>query len=190
MVDISMGKYSQLDLIEDSSITIYERNAEGSSLDGSSSARFKKLASSDAGAGLEELGSDNPLHDCNDRIDMPGDSSHPNGVSVEPSSRREPEMTVKQRLVGWACLFLAIMSGSLIGPMFRYIQNAGIAPVLAASWRCQCMSIFLSILAVLERSCNRANRVAWTAPNPDLNGTILFYVFVAGMGWAGNLLLW
>jgi hypothetical protein len=191
MVDISMGKFSRLYDLEDTSISIYTstRSNEGGGMD--SSTRFKKLASSEAGA--EVMGSINPLHGLEDSHMSSDTDGNLTCSSSGPSGghERSTEMSIQQRLVGWTCLFLAIMSGSLIGPMFRYIQNEGIAPVLAASWRCQCMSLFLSTLAIFERCSSRTNRVAWLAPNADLNGRpILLYVCIAGMGWAGNLLLW
>lgn len=181
-----MGKFSRVDDLEDTSVSIYTSTycIEGG-IDGS--ARFQKLPPSDAG--IDALDSINPLQD------LEGNHRSDDALSMTDNNSaqdvRTAEISAQHRLIGWTCLFLAIMSGSLIGPMFRYIQNAGIAPILAASWRCQCMSIFLSALAIFEWFSSRANRVAWMAPNPNLNGRpILLYVCIAGMGWAGNLLLW
>lgn len=94
------------------------------------------------------------------------------------------------KLLAWLSMVLAILSGSSIGPMFKYMQKGGISPCLAASWRCQCMFIFLAPLAILERLRNDNAKVNFLAKKPDLTFPVFGHVIIAGMVWAGNLLFW
>lgn len=96
----------------------------------------------------------------------------------------------RQLLMGWSSMFLAVMAGSLIGPMFKYLQNRGIASMLAASWRCQCMMILLIPLAIMERMYGKNAVTDWTARKPNLSFPVGVHVLIAGIGWAGNLLFW
>jgi hypothetical protein len=114
-------------------------------------------------------------------------------INFEETQPEEPKVekhTLGQLVMGWASMFLAVMAGSLIGPMFKYMQNHGVASMLAASWRCQCMSILLIPLAIMERMYSKNASTDWTARKPDLSFPIYMHVLIAGAGWAGNLLFW
>jgi len=96
----------------------------------------------------------------------------------------------KERIAAWISLILAIFSGSLIGPAFKYMAKHNIKPILAAAWRCQCMCIFLIPLAIIERVSNKMNKVEWFSKKSDLNYSILTHVIIAGIAWCVNLLFW
>lgn len=91
------------------------------------------------------------------------------------------------KLLGWSAMFLAMMSGASIGPMFKYLENHSIAPLMAASWRCQCMLIFLIPLAFVE---SKFNPTQWFEVKPGLKYPVIVYIIIAGVSWAGNLLSW
>ena len=185
---LMMGKFKELDSVEEEEESTYRFSGNVDD------AKEKGVVEST----VEQLVSENPMLYGGDNV-LLNISSHSLGLSnhggrlpnyVEPNPAANREYSFRERIVGWVCLFLAIMSGSLIGPMFRYIQDRGITPVLAASWRCQCMSIILIPLALLERTVDPTKRVKWFSSNSELKGPIILYVALAGIGWAGNLLLW
>jgi uncharacterized membrane protein len=91
------------------------------------------------------------------------------------------------KLIGWFAMFLAMMSGASIGPMFKYLENQNIAPLMAASWRCQCMLIFLIPLAFIE---TKFHSTQWFETKPGLGYPVIVYILIAGVSWAGNLLSW
>ena len=101
-------------------------------------------------------------------------------------------------ILAWICMITAIMVGSSIGPMFKYMESHHITPCLAASWRCQCMVIFLLPAAFLERisisnislTTNYNQNVSWLAKMPDLSYPLFVHIGIAGLAWAGNLLCW
>ena len=97
--------------------------------------------------------------------------------------------TSHERILAWLALLLAILSGSLIGPTFKWLQAHKIPPVLAAAWRCQTMSIFLIPLAIAER-CKKANQIDWFTTNTDLNYSIFVHTVISGFAWCANLLFW
>lgn len=39
--------------------------------------------------------------------------------------------------IGWIAMILAILSGAAIGPVFKYMEEQNISPVLAAAWYIQ-----------------------------------------------------
>jgi drug/metabolite transporter (DMT)-like permease len=88
---------------------------------------------------------------------------------------------------GWFAMFLAMMSGASIGPMFKYLENQNISPLMAASWRCQCMLFFLVPLAIIE---SKYNPTQWMEIKPGLTYPVIVYILIAGVTWAGNLLSW
>jgi drug/metabolite transporter (DMT)-like permease len=86
----------------------------------------------------------------------------------------------------------AIMAGASIGPIFKYMQANSVPAILAASWRCQCMCIFLIPAAIIERFAKKSlpNRIDWFAKYPDLTFKLYVHIFIAGLAWTANLLLW
>jgi drug/metabolite transporter (DMT)-like permease len=91
------------------------------------------------------------------------------------------------KALGWVAMFLAMMSGASIGPMFKYLENQHIAPLMAASWRCQCMLFFLIPMAAIE---SKYNPTQWFETKPGLTYPVIVYILIAGVSWAGNLLSW
>lgn len=94
-------------------------------------------------------------------------------------------------ILAWLCMFCAIVVGSSIGPIFKYMQWHHISPCLAASWRCQCMVIFLIPAAIIERNFSSIrNRIDWLEKKPDLQYPLFVHTFFAGLAWTGNLVCW
>jgi len=117
--------------------------------------------------------------------------------------------TATVKYVAWACMLLAILSGAAIGPAFKVMESFNIPPLLAASWRCQCMSFVLLPLAWLEAHCKGPTRqpIGWLSiPPPPEHGSphagsgskqeqpakyrLVTYMLLAGAGWGVNLLAW
>lgn len=93
--------------------------------------------------------------------------------------------------MAWGSLVLAIIAGSSIGPVFKFMAHHGIPPCLSASWRCQCMSVFLIPLSIIEVYFDPVkNSVDWMGYKPDLQFPVVVHVVISGVAWAGNLLLW
>ena len=123
--------------------------------------------------------------DDNDNDD--DDDNNANDCAVKNDT--STTITLKERISAWVSLLLAILSGSLIGPAFKYMAKYNIPPILAAAWRCQTMCIFLIPLALLER-CNKASQISWFSINPDLNYSTFVHCIIAGVAWCLNLLFW
>ena len=96
-----------------------------------------------------------------------------------PSFTESPENSISQSMKpsfiesikAWVCLSLAIMSGAAIGPMFKFMASRNIKPALSASWRCQCMVIFLVPIALFEiRGEQKQGRspIEWFKKKPGL----------------------
>lgn len=105
----------------------------------------------------------------------------------------------KEKLAGrsWLHLIIAgiallssLVAGSSIGPVFRYLTSQGIRPCLAASWRCQCMSIFLAPVALAETYMDPRNKVEWFQKKPDLSYPVIVHVIFSGLSWSGLMLFW
>lgn len=90
---------------------------------------------------------------------------------------------------GWIAMILAILSGAGSGPMFKYMEDSGIKPALAASWRCQCMSVFLIPLAVIEMMKKR-EYIMFLERRANLQYQIYVHVLIAGFAWSATLLFW
>lgn len=74
--------------------------------------------------------------------------------------------------------------------MFKYMEQNGISPCLAASWRCQCMTLFMIPAALAERWWSPANEIEWFERKEDLAYPIAIHVIFAGLSWTGYLLFW
>lgn len=92
--------------------------------------------------------------------------------------------------IGWIAMALGLLSAAGIGPMFKFMEEQHVQPALAASWRCQCMIIFLIPLAILEAVRNPKARIRWFDRKPDLDYQVYVHILIAGVGWSMNLLLW
>lgn len=110
--------------------------------------------------------------------------------SINEDDHKPKENKIRDLLLAWFSMVLAICSGSAIGPMFKYMEQNKIPPFLSASWRCQCMIIFLLPMALLESRLDTGASIHWWERAPDLSFPLFVYVFAAGMGWVGNLLFW
>jgi len=97
----------------------------------------------------------------------------------------------KRMALAWICMMLAILSGSSIGPVFKYMEINGVTPLLAASWRSQCMSIWLFPFTIIEivRS-DPAERSSWFDTKADLKFPVGVHVLIAGILWSVSLLSW
>lgn len=92
--------------------------------------------------------------------------------------------------IAWISMFLALIAGASIGPLFKYMHEYGIMPCLAASWRCQSMSLILLPMAIAEVLYDKRNNVDWFAQKPDLQFPVIVHVLFSGLAWSGNLLCW
>jgi drug/metabolite transporter (DMT)-like permease len=93
-------------------------------------------------------------------------------------------------ILAWVSVILAVLAGASIGPAFKYMSHHGIRSCLSASWRCQCMLIFLLPIAVFEAISDKNKRVDWFARKPDLKYPVIVHVLFSGLAWSGNLLSW
>lgn len=98
---------------------------------------------------------------------------------------------LKYRIFAWICMLLAILSGSSIGPVFKYMETNGVHPFQAASWRSQCMIIWLIPFCILEAwSLPKDKVVSFFERKQDLPFPLGIHVIIAGLMWCGSLLLW
>jgi len=93
--------------------------------------------------------------------------------------------------LAWASMILAVMSGSAIGPAFKWFEQHDIHETLAASWRCQVMAIILIPIACIEARyfSHPWNWLTWDR-KADLKYPVVWYVLAAGLAWSLNLLCW
>ena len=113
--------------------------------------------------------------------------------SVEEKQRHDSALhrqSWKDLIMAWLSVSLALIAGASIGPVFKYMSQQGIRPCLSASWRCQCMSIFLGPLALAEAFYDKKNKVDWFMKKPDLPFPVIVHILFSGLAWAGNLLSW
>lgn len=68
----------------------------------------------------------------------------------------------------------------------------GVPSCLAASWRCQCMTLFLLPLAIIEAWSRRNTHepVPWFSRVPDLPFPVWVHILIAGIAWSVNLYCW
>lgn len=112
-------------------------------------------------------------------------------TDVEPCRKRVSTFEKWRRFIlAWMSIVLAVLAGASIGPVFKYMSRHGIRSCLSASWRCQCMLIFLLPIAVLEVVTDNKKKVDWFARKPDLKYPVIVHVFFSGLAWTGNLLTW
>jgi drug/metabolite transporter (DMT)-like permease len=109
-------------------------------------------------------------------------------LSIEDVS---PASSWKAVVLAWTSMILALIASSSIGPVFKFMAHHGIPPFLSASWRCQCMTVFLIPLAIAEVYMDPIkNKVDWFGYKPDLRFPVIVHVGISGIAWAGNLLAW
>lgn len=109
---------------------------------------------------------------------------------TEAEQKPTSGMSLKQFILAWTSMILAVIAASSIGPVFKYMESQGIGPLLAASWRCQCMVMFLVPLAIFEAWSSKEKRVDWFKVKPGLTFPVIVHLLFSGLAWAGNLLTW
>lgn len=92
-------------------------------------------------------------------------------------------------LIGLGSMFIAIMTNSLTGPAFKYIENHHIQPSLAAAWRGHCMVFFLFPIAYFEY-LQTGKTIQYFDKKDDLPYSVYIHVLFGGIGWSGTLLFW
>jgi hypothetical protein len=122
------------------------------------------------------------------------DSEEPETIQSEGGTKnmfRSGKKSWKEIILAWLSVGLALIAGASVGPIFRYMQNHGIRPCLSASWRCQCMTLILLPLAIIEVYMDvKKNKVDWFDTKPDLPYPLIVHVIFSGMAWSVNLLSW
>jgi drug/metabolite transporter (DMT)-like permease len=116
-------------------------------------------------------------------------------ANVEALNNTETQITEQKQswrdfLLAWFCMIVAIFAGASIPPVFKYLAKSGIRPCLAASWRCQCMTLILAPMALIESYSDKKYKVDWFAKKPDLPFPVIVHVLFSGLAWGGNLTLW
>lgn len=115
-------------------------------------------------------------------------------VSTQAASQDASAAQVKPMMMvilAWLSMILAVMSGSAIGPAFKWFEQHNIHELLAASWRCQVMAIILIPLAFIEaRYFNHPWHWLTYERKPDLKYPVAWYILAAGAAWALNLTCW
>lgn len=121
---------------------------------------------------------------------MSGDNASAS-TSLSPQRGLTSYFTTEFRnlVTAWLSMCLAVISGSSIGPVFKYMSTHGIHAMQSASWRCQCMLIWLGPLAIVEMM-KESSHVTWFDIRPGLRYPVYVHVILAGVFWAGNLLTW
>jgi drug/metabolite transporter (DMT)-like permease len=77
-----------------------------------------------------------------------------------------------------------------IGPMFKYMEQHGVRPCLAVSWRCQCMCIFLIPILIYQHRNNAIPRISWLGRHEDLKYPFIVYIIVDCFAWSANVITW
>jgi drug/metabolite transporter (DMT)-like permease len=116
-------------------------------------------------------------------------------ANVETLNSTETQITEQEQswrdfLLAWFCMIVAIFAGASIPPVFKYLTKSGIRPCLAASWRCQCMTLILAPMALIESYSDKKYKVDWFAKKPDLPFPVIVHVLFSGLAWGGNLTMW
>jgi drug/metabolite transporter (DMT)-like permease len=146
----------------------------------------------------------NPIHTSSGEGDDQGsDANIPSNHGEARDAAdvtQEPKETPKKFscfkiALAWACMLLAIMSGAAIGPAFKLMEANHVPPVLAASWRCQCMCFVLWPLVMIEARVQGTQgfnmKWLWSRETlPGLSYPIVGYATLAGVAWALDLLCW
>eukprot|EP00823_Brevimastigomonas_motovehiculus_P004725 TRINITY_DN3221_c0_g1_i1.p1 TRINITY_DN3221_c0_g1~~TRINITY_DN3221_c0_g1_i1.p1 ORF type:complete len:872 (+),score=233.45 TRINITY_DN3221_c0_g1_i1:109-2724(+) len=109
--------------------------------------------------------------------------------TIAVSSLQAPT-THSQMIVAWISLCIGILCMSAIGPTFVYVTQMGVTPLMAVTWRCECMLIFVWVPALIEFfRASKEERRKWVATKPgDIH--VLWYVYGNGLSWGTSLLLW
>lgn len=116
----------------------------------------------------------------------------PSDLDVVVKNEVVKTSSIGKAVFDWMAMALAIIAGASIGPVFKYMEQHDISACLACSWRCQCMCVFLIPLAFVEMYVHgsRGNKTSWFARIPELSYPLYVYIFIAGVAWAANLMLW
>jgi len=99
----------------------------------------------------------------------------------------------KHNVFTWLSLFASIGSGALTGPIFKYIQNHNIQPILAVTWRCACMLFFLIPGTIIERILNKKKYNDFIKDyfiTEKSKYPLILYVIISSIGWSFTLFFW
>ncbi len=76
-------------------------------------------------------------------------------------------------LIAWVSLVLAVLTWSIMGPSFVYLNRKGVQPILAAAWRHQAVVMFVLIPMLIEyRRFPKDRRWRWFARFEELDEEI------------------
>lgn len=126
---------------------------------------------------------------------------------------QQQQSNLTQIILTWSSMALAMLSQSVIGPIFKYMRVHGVKMCLAASWRCQCMVIVLFPIVIIENFVNKIKKknqdIKNNQKNPDnsqkanssnchnneevlppLPYPLWIFLLCAGFSWSANLILW
>ena len=84
----------------------------------------------------------------------------------------------------------ACLSQATLGPVAKWFIQHNVTPLLFCAWRCSGMVLFLMPLAWIEHKSDTTKKIGWLEVKPDLTHPLWIHVFIAGLGWAGNLIFW
>jgi hypothetical protein len=133
------------------------------------------------------------IDESNYRLESSVDDVSASGLAKSSSTDIETtaffSAEFRNSVLAWVSMCLAVISGSSIGPVFKYMSTHGLHPMQSASWRCQCMLIWLGPLAIIE-IVKESEPVTWFETRPGLRYPVYIHVIFSGVFWAGNLLTW
>eukprot|EP01038_Epipyxis_sp_PR26KG_P007676 gene7676-10445_t len=96
-----------------------------------------------------------------------------------------------ESILAWFSMALAILFGSSIGPIFKYMESLGITPCRSAAWRNQAMFLTLAPIALIEViRTKKQDRVEYFSVKSGLTCCVLGHIIFAGVAWAVNLNAW
>lgn len=96
-------------------------------------------------------------------------------------------------VLAWASMILGVLSGSTIGPIFKFVEQRGVGAMMAASWRNQAMLVFLIPLALVESKYEvyaQKQQVSMFSTPHGLRYPLLAYVLMDGVAWAVGSSSW
>jgi drug/metabolite transporter (DMT)-like permease len=76
------------------------------------------------------------------------------------------------------------------GPTFKYMEENAILPILAVSWRCQTMCVFLVPILIYQYYDPNIPQIKWTEVYPDLKYPYFYYIIAQTIAWPTNVICW
>jgi drug/metabolite transporter (DMT)-like permease len=93
-------------------------------------------------------------------------------------------------LLAWVSILLATISGAAIGPTFKDMEELSVPPVLAVSWRCQCMIVFLIPILIYQYYDPKIPKIQWMKVYPGLRYPYIYYIVLDSIAWSLNVISW